>query len=397
VSGSQHNPEVLVIMPEQPWPVRNGWSSRHYQLTRALAEFCVCDVICLSAESPLADADIQRELGVRSFKSVPIKRVSRAKSALLSVMTGKPMGFYLFRSPKAAATFRESSGGRRYEKAVVLGDVCMAGYVVNISAHAIVLDMCDDLAGTYSRRAKVANPIIGAYYVLQSRAIKQFLGRLSPHISKILTVSTVDQEGLSKIVSVPVDNVPIGVDTVRFAPVDEQNAADGAARRLLFVGAMRAWPNRDGVEWFRQGVFPLIREKKPDAAFHIVGSGAESVKTGGEPIYVEGYREDLVGEYRACDVFVCPLRTGTGIKNKLLEAMACGCAIVSTSIGVEGLNVVHGKHLLIADDAAGFAASVVQLLESSTARERLRNEARSYAIKEMSLTVVREKLENALS
>jgi polysaccharide biosynthesis protein PslH len=159
---------------------------------------------------------------------------------------------------------------------------------------------------------------------------------------------------------------------------------------------MRHWPNREGVEWFCNAILPLVIGKQPDVRFHVVGPDIEEVRTAGKSIIKRGFVEDLAGEYRACDVFICPLKTGTGVKNKMLEAMASGCAIVSTSIGVEGLDLIHGTHLLIADDETAFADAVVRLIESAKLREQLGNEVRGFALRELSLLAVRERLEQAL-
>jgi glycosyltransferase involved in cell wall biosynthesis len=165
---------------------------------------------------------------------------------------------------------------------------------------------------------------------------------------------------------------------------------------LLFVGAMRYWPNRDAVGWFASSVLPRILQENPGTRLQLVGPGTERLVIDSPSVVVRGFADDLAAEYRTCDVFVCPLRVGTGIKNKLMEAFASGCAIVSTDIGAEGLAVRHGEHLLIANDPLEFAHAVNRLLREPELRIRLGKAARAFAEKALSEEIVRNHLRAAM-
>ena len=389
-----HKPEVLVLCPEPPWPVRNGWSSRNSQVIMALAQFSECDVLCLEAAGADDDETIRKQLGARSFRSVPFTPPSRRLSGLKSLVSGRPMGAILYYSASFEEAIRHRSAEVKYESALILGDVCMGGYVSALRTRNVTLDMCDDLAGNYHRRALSKHGAARVYFQLQASVIRRWLQRTAPSFQAVLAVSSGDRDALAGQVPCEVITVPLGVDTDVFSVAPSRKTGDG--NDLLFVGAMRSWPNRDAAEWFAAAVLPLILRAEPAARLRIVGSGADQLTVKHDAITLQGFCEDLAAQYRSCSIFVCPLRVGTGIKNKMLEAMACGCAIVATSIGVEGLSVSPGVDVLVADDAPAFAEAVVRLVRDPVLRQSMGAAARSFAEQHLSLQVVRETLEQAI-
>ena len=304
------------------------------------------------------------------------------------------MGSILFYSKLFAEAVRVQSSSNHYAKALILGDVCLAGYASQLSAPEITLDMCDDLAGSYARRARSSTGAACLYYRLQASVIHRWVGHAARRFHTLLAVSEVDRQALTQQAGIPISTVPLGVDTHAFTPDPPHPNRTGY--NLLFVGAMRAWPNRDAVEWFTQTVLPLIVRAHPQAQLQLVGGGADLLNLPPQGVFIQGFCEDLAAQYRACDVFVCPLRVGTGIKNKMLEAMACGCAIVATSIGAEGLVLSNGVHVLIADDPLNFAEAVLRLLRDVDLRRRLGTAARSFAEQHLSLGAVQQSLKQAM-
>jgi glycosyltransferase involved in cell wall biosynthesis len=133
---------------------------------------------------------------------------------------------------------------------------------------------------------------------------------------------------------------------------------------IVFTGLMTYWPNADGVGYFIRDILPTIRKSLPDATFTAVGWGLreELRPLLGNGVVHTGWVADVRPYLAAASLAVVPLRTGSGTRLKILEALAMGKAVVSTSVGCEGLDVQDGKHLLIADDSKAFADSVVRLL-----------------------------------
>lgn len=134
---------------------------------------------------------------------------------------------------------------------------------------------------------------------------------------------------------------------------------------MVFVGGMQALFNRDAVIYFCRDIYPLIRSEIPEVTFTIVGSspGEDILEFAKEPgITVTGSVQDVVPYVSKAAIYVAPLRIGTGIKTKILEAMSMKKAIVTTSMGIQGLSVENGKELFIEDDRISFARRVIELL-----------------------------------
>jgi glycosyltransferase involved in cell wall biosynthesis len=144
-------------------------------------------------------------------------------------------------------------------------------------------------------------------------------------------------------------------------------------KNLLFVGHYAHTPNEDAVSYFVQEVFPLIRKQIPDVQFYMVGSYMpETVKSlGSRDVIAAGYVPDLSSYLNDCRVFVAPLRYGAGMKGKIGQSMSFGLPVVTTSIGAEGMNLMHGENALIADSPAEFASAVVRLYTDDALWERM--------------------------
>jgi glycosyltransferase involved in cell wall biosynthesis len=139
-------------------------------------------------------------------------------------------------------------------------------------------------------------------------------------------------------------------------------------------------PNVEGVHWFATDVFPQVRRTQPGTTFQVVGSRPPvSITRLAIPksgVDVMGYVDDLTSVYANSGVVVVPVRSGSGMRVKILEAFARGIPVVSTSMGVEGIDAEDGKHLLIADNARSFADAVIQILRQPHVAARLAHAAR---------------------
>jgi glycosyltransferase involved in cell wall biosynthesis len=130
---------------------------------------------------------------------------------------------------------------------------------------------------------------------------------------------------------------------------------------ILFVGNYSHQPNRDAVRWMVEEILPLVREEIPEVVLHLVGSGIteEITALAGDGVIVHGWVPTIDEMYRRVRLSVAPLRYGAGMKGKVGESMAFGVPVVATPIGAEGMGLSQGHDVLIAEDAAGLARSIV--------------------------------------
>jgi len=186
----------------------------------------------------------------------------------------------------------------------------------------------------------------------------------------VIAVSETDRETMSPMVGREhISVVPTGVDLrkYRYDP-----AARPSGPLVVFTGSMDWAPNIDGVEFFCKEIWPQVLTKVPGARFRIVGRDPQPrVKVlASENIEVTGTVPSIIDHLREAAVFVVPLRIGGGTRIKIYEGMAMGKATVSTTIGAEGLDVQHGRDILLEDSPAGFANAIVTFLQNEEVRRR---------------------------
>jgi sugar transferase (PEP-CTERM/EpsH1 system associated) len=216
----------------------------------------------------------------------------------------------------------------------------------------------------------------------------------------VLAVSDADRQTFARLypgaVRRPVHVVQTGVDTGYFTPMP------GTERRahLVFTGSMDWLPNEDGMLYFVRDILTLIREQEPGTTVSIIGRApTPAVKKLGETAGVEvtGRVDDVRPHVAAGDVYIVPLRIGGGTRLKIFEAMSMAKAVVSTTIGAEGLPVTPGRDVLIEDEPAAFAAAVVRMIRDTKARRQIEAAARRLVVEQYDWSAVARDFEAALS
>lgn len=204
----------------------------------------------------------------------------------------------------------------------------------------------------------------------------QYAGKFDLNI----TMSDIDRDLLlSRNNSLNITTIPNGVDTHEFQPIPMP--IDGS-KNLVYVGNMSYRPNVDAVIYFCEEILPLIRAEVPDAALWIVGKSPlpEVEALANDHVHVTGRVEDVRPYYETSTVCIIPLRAGGGTRLKILEAMALGRPIVSTSIGCEGIDVSDGENILIGNDPQTFARQTILLLQDENKRQTILEQARQFVV-----------------
>jgi len=199
-----------------------------------------------------------------------------------------------------------------------------------------------------------------------ARAWSSWTRRVAGDVRSIVVVKESDRDRLGVPNAVVIPN---GADL----PDRPLQRAATDPPRLVFVGTLGYGPNRDGVLWLLREVLPILETLTPRVEVRVIGDRADDLGRLAENprVRVQGYVEDLDAALSQAAVAVVPLRTGTGTRLKVLEAFAHRVPVVSTSVGCDGLDVVHGEHLLVADSAVGFARACAAVLGDSEMGEGL--------------------------
>ena len=242
-------------------------------------------------------------------------------------------------------------------------------------------------------------------YESQYRRMLRYEGQALHRFDGVLAVSAADRETLARLYPDAIRDsphvVPTGVDTTYFAPPARQPAHEDARRaaRIVFTGSMDWLPNEDAMLFFCRETLPLVQRAVPDAQLSIVGRApTPAVKdlASGNGVTVTGRVDDIRPYLTDASVYVVPLRIGGGTRLKIFEAMAMGRAVVSTSVGAEGLPVTDGEHLLIADGPRELAKAVIGLIRDANRRRELGDAARALVVERYDWAAVAGDLERAL-
>ena len=244
-----------------------------------------------------------------------------------------------------------------------------------------------------ARRASVEPRPAAKWYLKREAAkLRAYEAAVSPAFDVNVLMSAQDEALLLEMApGLRTAVVPNGVDVDYFTP---DRCAETPA--LIYTGGMNMFANRDAVLYFLTSIWPHITKETPDVRFYAVGQDPPrelaALAAADSRIEVTGFVDDIRPLVRKAAVYVVPLRVGGGTRLKVLDAMASGKAIVSTSIGCEGIDVRGGEHLLIADSPEAFARTTVELLRSPERRAALGEAARRFVVSRYSWRMIVDRL-----
>jgi len=274
---------------------------------------------------------------------------------------------------------------------IVYADQSMVNHVLKLDSEVpIVLDVVDPLAYSYFQYFKKDKYMIQKLrYLVMYIICRYFDLPRYKNIDAFIFVSSIHKKLLSPYIPEYKMQfcIPQGIDTEFIAPQNNKTNSNC----LIFTGTMNYRPNIQACVFFCEKIFPLIKKEIPDATFYIAGANPtkEVLKLNSEDIVVTGFVEDMRIYFERSSVVVVPIVTDDGgFKVKVLEAMAMGKAVVSTSLGSKGLNVIDGENIIIKDDPEEFAGAVIGLLKNQDLKLEIEKKARNVVVGQYSYEVM---------
>jgi glycosyltransferase involved in cell wall biosynthesis len=378
---------ILWVKADKLLPVQNGGNIRTYHVLRYLSERHQLTFYSYygGAPDPGYERELQRQLpgavAVCTGKR-ELSGIARGLDYLSHLGAHAPYAVSRFASARVQKQLQTWFREQRYDVAVCDFLDAAINFPGRLNIPSVLFQHNVE-SEIWRRHADTAgNPVKKMLYRMEFRKMLRYERAAVRKFQHVIAVSENDRALMTKWVDGDrVTVVPTGVDLAQYRPAP--NPLDISAPLVTFVGAMDWEPNVDGVEYFCAEVWPAIKAEVPQARLRIVGRNpdrrvqkwASNSINNDNSIEVTGRVPSVVEHLRQSAVIIVPLRIGGGTRLKIYEAMATGKAVVSTTIGAEGLDVHHGHDIMLADDPRSFAQAVIMLLRDPELRRRYENAA----------------------
>lgn len=389
-----------MLTPYLPYPPVSGGRMRTVSLLKQLSRDYDITLVCFGRPeekafdiTPLGD---YCDYHVVDRQSSP----GTLQAAILSLTSPRPVMMRLYTSPEMRQTVAELLK-KRPADVIHVESFYMAQNLPDDPGAPVLLSEPAIEYRAWGLFAKVAKPWFTRPGVLvEALKLRRVEPQVWAQVDAVGAMSPYDAEVMRRVA--PGANVvlaPNGVDADFFSPADNVQRDPHMA---VYMGDYKYFPNTDAVNYFMREIMPRIKAKRP--GFHLTLLGKEPTPEmrawAGDDVTVTGLVEDTRPYLQDSAMFVCPLRSGSGTRFKLLEALACGCPVISTSIGAEGLDALDGTHMLIRDDPQAFADAVIELMDNPELGEAIGRAGREWVVQthawERSAATLREAYESLM-
>ena len=386
--------KILFLSPTVPFPLTDGGRIRVFNLLKQIAE--KSDVTLLALETQPTDAE-----GVAQLQQLGIQvHLVPNAPTLPRLSLGTLANAFFKRQPITVARYDLPVYRQQFKELIATDTFDLVHYEM---FHTAQFQTETDLPSVLSQQnvdsaiwrrlcGETINPFYKFAYWTQQLAFQRYERVLSPKFDAVTCTSDIDAAVFQQHCAEDViEIIPNGVDVAHYQP----DFSAEAPAHLIYIGSMDWYPNEDAVSFFADEVLPQIHAEVPEVKFSIVG-GNPSVRVQKlaekEGIVVTGRVPEIKPYFAEATVFVVPLRIGSGTRLKILEALAMGKAIVSTSVGAEGLDLKDGEEIFIADEPAAFADAVTRLLTDVPLRRRIGENGRARVEQDYDWRSIGEKL-----
>jgi len=356
---------VLFVASRHPVPPNRGDKLRNYHLVRGLARHADVTLVCFAAEST-SPID-----GVR-VRTVPLGALSGAWENLRHLRPDLPMQVRLYLQSRMRRVVDEEV--RRSPEVVHVHFSRMAPYMPQAGAAHRHLDLMDSLSVNMATRAHSSSAVTGLPFAAEARLLRRYEARVAAAADTYSLVSAADRDAPGLEGAAIIQN---GVDLEVFP------FRDTADREpvMIFFGNLGYFHNIAPAVFVATEVLPLVRRRVPAATLRIVGARpAAAVRQlqALDGVEVAGDVPEMATELERAAVSVVPVFSGSGLKNKVLEAFATGLPVVTNALGMQGVEgAAPGREYLAAEGARDIAAAAARLLEDPSERRRLASSARA--------------------
>jgi glycosyltransferase involved in cell wall biosynthesis len=391
--------KILLVSQLLPYPPKGGAPQRVYNLLKECAKKNEIHMLAFYRKSHQGSpAEIQKAMEAlkRHCKKIEVFKIPAEHNKILwylllffNLFSSRPYSVWLYSSRMMKRAIKRYLDNDSYD-IIEFGEIGLANYARLVPRiPGILVHQNVESQLLYRRMKFQTNWLAKGYLWLQSVKLRRF-ERIAGRLFDFHTaVSEVDKKIFLKIYpQTRIAVIPNGVDTDYFRSTDDEREPN----TLIYVGGMTWFPNYDGMLFFMEDILPLIRSKFPDIRLHCVGRQIDNrfhdMARADTGLEIHGFVDDVRPLITRASVFIVPLRIGGGTRLKIVDAMSMSKAVVSTSVGCEGLQVKDGHDIVIADSPPEFAGKVIEILRNPGLQDRLMSNARKTALEIYSWKII---------
>lgn len=382
--------KVAVLLTRIPFPLMKGDKLRAYYQIKELAKQHEVYLFCLNYKD---EEEKAKEELLKYCKTIHIEKLNLFSSLLrvcFSVFSFLPFQTAYYNSPKAKKHFKSFVEKNNIELCY-FQFVRLAPFAKKINKKK-VLDFQDTLSVNMKRRADNSGLLERLLFSIEAKRLARYESKMFEVFDALTIITDADRKLLKSPRKEEVHIIPNGVAESYFTyPQPKEKSYD-----VLFSGAMSYAPNIDAAEYLIKEIMPLVWEKKPNVKIAIAGGGApiSLQKEANERIILPGWVDDMKEYYSQTKIFIAPMRIGTGLQNKLLEAMAMNVACVTSPLANQALKAKDKEEILIANTTKEYADYVIELLDNKELAQNIASKGKDYVFNQYSWQTNCEKLSN---
>ena len=392
------NMRILVVARNLPYPVLDGYQLVTWNMVKELSSHCEFDLLASSDGRDGEGIDRVR----KAFRRVELvdgrgsvpggqwPAVGRLWSILRARLSRLPSDVLRTRSFGMSEMLVRMLAKYSYD-AVYLSAPALAFYAPDLSSRIpTIVAPLDARSRQIPELSRVHRGILRRVQCWEQTAKSRwFERRFYGCAVRCIVVSEADRRALLQLgLKIPIDVVPLGVDVDRWERIEPSAQRGAHSYDLAFSGNLSYDPNLEGAQSLVTDLLPLVRRNRPGTTLAVIGAHPpESLRRQvfGDPgTILTGYVPDLAEEIARAKVFVCPVRYGSGMRVKVMEAMAAGLPVVTYPLNVEELPAVHDEHVLVARSPEEFVRHTTRLLNDAGTRVRLGTSARRLILQSFS-------------
>ena len=385
------NMKILVVLPRFPYPLEKGDKLRAFNLIKELSRRNEVILFCVSHTKVLPEHIEHLRPYCSVIKVVSSPRLVNYKNVLRNFIYTKSLQIGYWDSRKARRACRRLE--QEVKPDVIFSQMVRTMPLVSRSVLPKVMDFQDALSMNIERRMEQARGLWRYILHFEFKMLRSSEYNSFKIFDDLTIISEVDSEAIPHKKSGDIHVIPNGVDFDYFKPIERVKEYD-----IVFCGNMRYEPNIRAAQYLAKQVMPLVWESFPEAKLLLAGANPKYNVShlANDRITVTGPVEDIRECYASARIFAAPMQTGSGLQNKLLEAMAMGLPCVTTSLANDSLCAEKDKEVLVGDTPLSFAECLIALLRDRNRCDILAANGYAFVHDKYSWETAGEKIEEVL-